>query len=239
MVEGAHGILVVNKPPGMTSHDVVQVIRQKLGIRRIGHAGTLDPMAEGVLVLLIGGATKHQRAVQTHRKQYEATVRLGIQTDTGDAWGHALHTAAVPALTRERIAAALASCVGPLIQRPPAFSAVKVQGRPMYWWARRGRRLVAPLRTVEIFALELLGFGADWVRCRIECSAGTYIRSLAETLAERLGTLGHMSELVRLSVGSWHLADARDLCWLITAPIEEVWACVQTVDGVHACADRT
>ena len=233
------GILVVNKPPGITSHDVVQLLRHKLGMRRIGHGGTLDPMASGILVLLIGGATKHQRAVQAHRKRYEAVIQLGIQTDTADACGQVLQTASVPAVTHEHVTAVLASCMGPFTQVPPAFSAVKVQGRPLYWWARRGRRLAARPRRVEVFAIELLEFRGDQLRCRIECSAGTYIRTLAETIAGRLGTVGHVSELTRLSVGHWHFAHALDLGWLARASLEELWACVQPVEGLHACADRT
>ena len=229
MGETRAGFLVINKSPGMTSHDVVQLVRRKLGMQRIGHGGTLDPMASGVLVLLLGQATKRQHTVQSHRKCYEAVIQLGTQTDTADAWGKVLRTASVPALTRERLVTILASCVGPLTQVPPVFSAVKVQGRPLYWWARHGRRIAARPRTVEVFTLELLELLSDRFRCRIECSAGTYIRTLAETIAEALGTLGHVSELVRVSVGSWDLAHALDMCWLATASREDLWASVQPI----------
>lgn len=231
MLVSREGLLIVNKRLGMTSHDVVQLTRRKLGIRQIGHGGTLDPMASGVLMLLIGGATKHQRAVQAHRKWYEAMIRLGTQTDTADAWGQVLRTASVPALTPDRVSAVLASCVGSLTQVPPAFSAVKVRGRPLYWWARRGRPVVAAPRTVEVFAIEFLELRDDRLTCRVECSAGTYIRALAETIAERLGTLGHVGGLIRLSVGPWTLAQALDLGWMATASSEALWACVQPINA--------
>jgi tRNA pseudouridine55 synthase len=230
------GILVMNKPQGMTSHDVVQLARARLGIRRLGHAGTLDPIAQGVLVLLVGRATKHQKTVQTYRKAYEATMQLGTQTDTGDAWGKPLRTAPVPSFARTNVDAVLAALVGSVTQVPPAFSAVKVRGRPLYWWARRGTPLEAKPRTIEVFSAELIELQSASVRCRIVCSSGTYIRSLAEAIADRLGTVGHVSALTRLSVGPWTLAQALDLCWLATAPAEEVWAAVQPLEAIgHAC----
>jgi len=231
------GIVVVNKFPGMTSHDVVQLARAKLGTRRIGHAGTLDPMAQGVLVLLVGRATKHQKAFQTYHKVYEAVIQLGTQTDTADAWGKPVRTAPVPSLDRANVEAVLATCVGSVTQTPPAFSAVKVGGRPLYWWARRGNLLEAKPRTVEIFSMELIELGPAWVRCRIACSSGTYIRSLAEAIADRLGTVGHVSELTRLSVGPCDLSQALDLCWFATASAEELWAAIQPVSEAKVIAD--
>ena len=234
------GIFVVNKPIGLTSHDVVMEARRALGIRRVGHTGTLDPMAEGVLVLVIGSATKVQQQLQGHRKVYEATMRLGIQTDTGDAWGRVVQEAPVPPLTQEDIAAVLASCVGRLTQTPPTFSAVKVQGRPLYWWARRGMPRVAQPRMVDIFSIELLAYAQAHLRCRLECSAGTYVRTLAETIAQQLGTLGHVSQLTRLAVGPWTLAQAVELGWLSTASPSDVMAKIQPVEAIlHAPAART
>src|SRR3989338_1360217 len=157
------GVLVVNKPQGPTSHDVVDHLRRRLGIRRIGHAGTLDPIAEGVLVTLVGRATEYQRAVQAYPKQYETAIQLGLQTDSGDAWGKPLQTAEVPPLDRGRVAALLTSLTGPLLQTPPRFSAVKAQGRPMYWWTRRGvAKTVAP-RQVEIFQMALMDVGPQTI----------------------------------------------------------------------------
>ena len=202
------GLLLVAKPAGVTSHDVVQQVRRKLGIRRVGHTGTLDPMAEGLLVILAGTATKHQRALQGHEKLYEASLRLGTQTDTGDATGAAIRTAPVPAPDPASLARACAGLVGPLDQRPPAYSAIKVQGRPAYWWARRQQPLELPSRTIHIHELTPLSWAGEMVMFRVQCSAGTYVRTLGESLAERLGTVGHLSRLVRLRIGAFRLEDA-------------------------------
>ncbi len=211
MVEG---LLLVNKPPGMTSHDVVQVVRRKLGLRRVGHTGTLDPMARGLLILLVGAATKHQHAFQTHPKTYEAVVRLGTRTDTGDATGKPIETAPVPSLDRQRVTQVLGSFQGRFSHIPPAYSAVKVKGRPAYWWARRQQPVTLAPRTVQLFELALLDIGSDTIIFRVHCSAGTYLRTIAESIAERLGTVGHLSALVRLSVGAWSVDEASSLEWI-------------------------
>ena len=232
------GILIINKAPGMTSHDVVELVRRRLGTRRIGHTGTLDPMAEGVLVLVIGTATKHQQRLQAHRKQYDATMRLGTQTDTGDAWGHVIRTAPVPALSLARIEAALRSCIGPQLQTPPMFSAVKIEGRPLYHWARRGTPRTAAPRPVEIFSLALHEFTPDTIHFHVDCSTGTYIRNLAELVAERLETVGHLSRLVRLTVGEWHLDEAHPVEWLRHASVEAIWEAVRPIQELHASPHR-
>jgi tRNA pseudouridine55 synthase len=208
------GILLVHKPAGMTSHDVVQVVRRKLGMRRVGHSGTLDPMAEGLLVLLVGGATKHQQAFQAHEKTYQGVLRLGTQTDTGDAMGVVVRGLPVPPLTESRIAAVLASFQGPFVHTPPAFSAVKVRGRPAYWWARRRQPVTLRPRVVQLSEIALVGWTADTVTFQVRCSAGTYVRTLAEAMAERLGTAGHLSGLIRLRVGRWSVEEARSFAWL-------------------------
>lgn len=216
------GMLLVDKPPGVTSHDVVEAVRRTLGLRRIGHTGTLDPMARGLLILLVGAATSRQREFQRHEKTYDAVIRLGTQTDTGDATGTSIRTAAIPPLDRQRVVELLASLRGPCSQTPPAYSAVKVRGRPAYWWARRKTPVVLPMRVVELFDLTLLDCGPETIAVRVHCSAGTYIRSLAESIAERLGTVGHLSGLVRLRVGSWSLEDAKPLTWIAQAGPEAV-----------------
>ena len=225
------GLLVVNKPQGMTSHDVVALARRRLGTQRIGHSGTLDPMARGVLILLVEGATRYQQAFQTCRKQYDAAIHLGVQTDTADAWGTQTRTAPVPPLARSEVETVLASLVGRLTQIPPVFSAVKVRGRPSYWWARRGTPMVAPPRTVEIMVLELLELSPTRLSCRVVCSSGTYIRTLAEAIANRLGTVGHVSELVRRAVGPWGLAHSHEVPWLKIASVEEIRAALQPVSA--------
>lgn len=203
-----NGLLLIHKPVGLTSHDVVLTVRRILGVRRVGHTGTLDPMAEGLLLLLVGEATRHQRVLQGHEKTYEATLRLGVQTDTGDATGRPIRTAPVPPLTDEDIRAVLTGCHGPLAQTPPAYSAVKVHGRPAYWWTRRQQPVSLAPRVVHILEIAMLRRTEDTVTVRVRCSAGTYIRTLAEQIAERLGTVGHLSHLIRWQVGAWSLDGA-------------------------------
>jgi len=216
------GLLLINKSGGMTSHDVVQVVRRILGLRQIGHSGTLDPMAQGLLILLVGTATKFQHAFQSHEKTYETVLRLGVQTDTGDAMGTPVRTAAVPALDRRQLEELFASLTGSISQIPPTYSAVKVRGRPAYWWARHRRPVELPARTVRILGLELLAAQADTITFRVRCSAGTYVRSLVESMAERLGTTGHVAALVRTGVGPWALEEALPMSWVASASREEL-----------------
>ncbi|MBI4342032.1 MAG: tRNA pseudouridine(55) synthase TruB [Candidatus Omnitrophica bacterium] len=232
-----HGMLLIDKPRGMTSHDVVQVVRRKLGIRRIGHTGTLDPMAQGLLILLVGSATKSQHALQGHEKVYEATLCLGIQTDTGDAMGRTIRTAPVAPLERGRVEAVLGSFQGPLSQTPPAYSAIKVQGRPAYWWTRRQQPVTLSARTVHLFDVALIGCEEQAITFRVRCSAGTYVRTLAESIAERLGTVGHLAGLTRLSVGAWRLEEAKPLSWVAGADPAHVADALRPVD-VPAHASR-
>lgn len=235
-MSATEGVLLVQKPAGMTSHDVVEVVRRKLGLRRVGHTGTLDPMAEGLLVLLVGSATKQQQGLQSHDKTYEATLRLGTQTDTADAEGAPVRRAPVPPLDRAGIERVLRGLTGRVSQTPPAYSAVKVGGRPAYWWARKRRPVTLAARTVEIAALTLLDWTPETITFRTDCSAGTYIRSLGEAIAERLGTVGHVSRLIRLRVGQWSLQDAKPLAWITGASTEAVvqeMRPVPTAPAVH------
>lgn len=225
------GLLLVDKPPGPTSHDVVEIVRRTLALRRIGHTGTLDPMAGGLLILLVGSATRHQRAFQGHEKTYEALLRLGTQTDTGDALGRVIRTAPVPSLDRARVAERLASFQGPLVQTPPAYSAVKVRGRPAYWWTRRHQPVELSQRLVQISEIRLLECERDAVRFRVRCSAGTYIRTLAESMAARLETVGHLAQLVRLRIHVWSLEEARPLSWVQAASRDEIIRALRSVHG--------
>jgi len=216
------GLLLVHKPPGLTSHDVVDIVRRKLAIRRIGHTGTLDPMAEGLLILLIGAATKRQQSFQTHSKLYEATLQLGTQTDTGDAMGVVVRTASVPALARDHIVEVLRSFNGRHMQTPPTYSAVKVRGRPAYYWARRQTPVTLAPRPIQLSDMTLMDCGSSTFTFRVQCSAGTYIRTVAESIAERLGTVGHLAGLMRLHVGAWTLDQARSLAWINDASAEQI-----------------
>ena len=218
----ADGLLLIHKPSGMTSHDVVVAVRRKLGLKRVGHAGTLDPMAEGLLAVLIGPATKRQGELQGHDKSYEATLRLGTQTDTADADGTPVRTAPIPAFDRAQLDAACRAFMGEILQTPPAYSAVKVAGRPAYWWARRRQPVTLSPRTIRIFGLAVTDWTPDTVTFRADCSAGTYIRTLGEAIAEQLGTVGHVTRLVRLRIGVWRVDEARPLSWLTQAAPEAV-----------------
>ena len=216
------GLLLVHKPPGLTSHDVVDIVRRKLAIRRIGHTGTLDPMAEGLLILLIGAATKRQQSFQTHGKLYEATLQLGTQTDTGDAMGAIVRTAPVPMLAHDHITEVLQSFNGRHMQTPPAYSAVKVRGRPAYYWARRQMPVTLAPRPIHLSDMTLVACGPSTITFRVQCSAGTYVRTMAESIAQRLGTVGHLARLVRLRVGTWALDEARPLAWINDASVEQL-----------------
>lgn len=206
----ASGLLLIDKPPGPTSHDVVARVRRAAGIRRVGHAGTLDPLASGLLLLGVGQTTRFLEYLVGLDKTYETTVRLGQSTTTYDAEGEV--TAERPVdVTPEQISAALVAFRGPIRQRPPIFSAIKQGGRPLYEAARRGETVIAPEREVVIHTLDLLAYDPPWVRLRVACSSGTYIRSLAHDLGEALGVGGHVVELRRPAVGAFDVADATPL----------------------------
>jgi tRNA pseudouridine55 synthase len=202
------GVLNVRKPPAWTSHDVVARLRRLAGQRRVGHAGTLDPMAVGVLPVLLGRATRLADYVGDGRKVYLATARLGVATNTDDADGEVIDSKPVPPLAEQALEAALDHFRGPIQLVPPAFSAVKVQGRRADAIARAGGAPDLPAWTVTVHRLDLRDWTADTLTLEVECSRGTYIRSLARDLAVELGTLGHLTQLVRTRVGSFTLEDA-------------------------------
>jgi tRNA pseudouridine55 synthase len=194
------GLLIVNKPGGMTSHDVVNVVRRLCGTRRVGHTGTLDPLATGVLVVLVGAATRLAQFIAADDKAYYAAVHLGETTTTGDAEGEVTMRRPVTA-TCQDILAALAPFRGDILQVPPMYSAVKVAGRKLYQLARQGQEVARKPRPVTIYRLELLNCAPPDVMLEVACSAGTYIRSLAMDLGEALGCGAHLRGLARLAVG--------------------------------------
>ena len=232
------GLLLVNKPLGVTSHDAVDVLRRRLKLRRIGHTGTLDPMAEGLLILLVGGATKRQQEFQRYDKVYEASLKLGVQTDTADAEGRVVRAAPVPPLESSQVQAVFTSLIGPHVQTPPAFSAVKVGGHPSYWWARRQRPMVLRPRTVHLFELRVIALEEPVIRFRISCSSGTYIRTLAETIADRLGTVGHLVQLTRIGIGRWNVEQALPLSWYAEQPADTVLNTLKPIPPVTAAHAR-
>jgi tRNA pseudouridine55 synthase len=202
------GFLDVYKPKGPTSHDVVARLRRASGVRRIGHAGTLDPMAEGVLVVGVGQATRLIEYLVDAPKVYRAEVTFGVETDTYDAEGRVVAERPVAGLTREAVEAALRDFRGEIEQRPPPFSAVSVAGQRLYALARRGEAVVAPARRVTVSRLDLLAWHPPLARLEVECSKGTYVRSLAHDLGQALGGGAHLSALVRLRSGSFTAEDA-------------------------------
>jgi tRNA pseudouridine55 synthase len=196
-----HGIINLSKPAGWTSHDVVAKVRRILGQREVGHAGTLDPMATGVLVLCAGQATRVAEYLTAHDKRYLAEIRLGVSTDTYDVEGRVVREAPVPPLSREHIAAALDRFVGEIDQVPPAYSAIKQGGVPAHRLARRGGEVVLAARRVTIHRIELLSWQSPELEAEVECGAGTYIRSLAHDLGEVLGCGAVLSALARTRSG--------------------------------------
>jgi tRNA pseudouridine55 synthase len=201
------GILLIDKPRGITSHDAVDAVRRALGVRKVGHAGTLDPMATGLLVMGVGRATRLLRFLGDMDKEYEGTARLGEETDTLDADGEIVRTAPVH-VSEAEVAAAMAELTGEVEQQPPAYSAVRVGGRRLHREARAGRALAAEPRTVRVDAFELGGFDGRDIEFRVVCSGGTYVRSLAADLGARLGTGAHLVRLVRTRIGPFRAEDA-------------------------------
>ncbi|HEV2862512.1 MAG TPA: tRNA pseudouridine(55) synthase TruB [Pyrinomonadaceae bacterium] len=210
------GLLVMDKPEGWTSHDVVARARRLLREKRIGHTGTLDPFATGVLVLLVGRATRLAQFLSGAEKEYEATIRLGYSTDTGDLTGARLAGggADCASLTRERLEAALSSLRGEIDQVPPMYSAKKVGGKKLYELARRGEEIERKAVRVRVSEFEMVAVGGDAfmlpgpegscdLRARVVCSAGTYVRSLAESVGGLLGTGAHLAALRRTRAGSF------------------------------------
>ncbi|MDR0787972.1 MAG: tRNA pseudouridine(55) synthase TruB [Gemmatimonadota bacterium] len=197
-----NGVLPVDKPVGLSSHDVVAVARRALGERRIGHTGTLDPFASGLLLLCLGPATRLSEYLTGLPKSYRATMRLGVTTDTDDTEGTVVQVSdSWGSVTREAVAAAMEGMTGPLLQRPPRYSAKKVGGERAYAAARAGRDLVLEPVPVCISRFEILRFDAPEVEFEVDCSSGTYIRSIARDLGELLGVGAHLTALRRTRVG--------------------------------------
>jgi tRNA pseudouridine55 synthase len=194
------GILLLDKPQGLTSNAALQKVRTLFSAEKAGHTGALDPLATGLLPVCLGEATKIAGLLLAERKAYETTVKLGVVTDSDDAEGVVLRTRDVPEIQQERLDAVLQRFVGNIMQVPPIYSALKRGGEPLYVKARRGEDIDVEARPVEVFGIELLGRGADWLRLKVECGSGTYIRSLARDIGEALGCGGHVETLRRLWV---------------------------------------
>lgn len=200
--------MLVDKPSGVTSHDVVDVVRRSLRTRKVGHAGTLDPMATGLLILGVGRATRLLRYLGDLSKSYAATGRLGEETDTLDADGRIVRSAPVD-VSRAEIEGACAALVGDSLQTPPAYSAVKVGGRKLFEAARKGDALEAPARRIRVDAFEVSAFDGRDVEVRITCSGGTYVRVLVGDVGRALGCGAHLVRLRRTAIGPFRVEDAR------------------------------
>ncbi len=206
-----NGILIVNKPKNFTSHDVVAKVKTIYKVK-VGHTGTLDPMATGVLPLLLGKGTKLSEYLINHNKIYEAIIKLGEKTDTLDSEGKVIETKEVNLenLRIENVKEILQSMVGKQKQTPPMYSAIKINGKKLYEYARNGQQVEIPQREIEIYSIELIEINENLktVSFRVHCSKGTYIRTLCEEIAKRLQTVGYMKELNRVKVGSFDISEA-------------------------------
>jgi tRNA pseudouridine55 synthase len=228
------GVLVVDKRAGVTSFDAVAVVRRRLGLRRVGHAGTLDPDATGVLPMLLGEATKLMAYLADQDKEYVATVRLGVTTDTGDLGGRVLTQAAVPAVDRAAVEEVCRRFVGRIKQVPPMYSAVHHEGRRLYELAREGVEVVREPREVVIHAIEVQEVALPDVRLRVVCGKGTYLRSLAVDVGAALGSGAAVERLTRTRVGPFTLADAVSWEALSTETSAALWARVRPAESALA-----
>ncbi len=223
------GILNLDKPAGWTSHDAVAKLRRILGERRIGHGGTLDPMATGVLPVFVGRATRAVEFLEAADKEYEAGLRLGIVTDTQDTTGQILEERPV-SVTEEDLRAAVLDLRGERDQLPPMYSAVKVGGKALYAYARAGKTVERKPRQITVYEAEPLGWSGEEYRFRIVCSKGTYIRTLCSDLGQTLGCGGAMSSLRRLRAGPFRLEEAVSL----ETVMEKGEACLLPLDSLFA-----
>ena len=206
-----NGIIIINKPKDCTSHDIVHKIK-KITKEKVGHTGTLDPMAQGVLPILIGKATQCSKYLINHDKTYNVELKLGIKTDTADSEGKVINQEDVKdsILEEEHIKRALETMIGKQEQIPPKYSAIKVNGKKLYEYARKGQEVEIKPRKIEIYNIELIKINPKdkKIEFNVSCSKGTYIRSLCEDIAEKLGTIGYMSKLIRLKVGEFSIENS-------------------------------
>ncbi len=217
------GILLVDKPQGITSYKVVDIVKKRLGIKKVGHGGTLDPFATGLLVILVGREyTKRQSEFMKGKKEYETTILFGVSTDTGDPTGKIIKEVNSQDLDIEDVFHALKNFEGEILQRPHPYSAVKFNGRPLYFYARRGIRVDIPSRKVEVYNIEVLDF-CNWeLRLKLTVSGGFYVRSFAVDLGKSLDIPAMVKELRRIRVGHFNVEDALKLEVIKTFSKEEL-----------------
>jgi len=203
------GVFLVDKPPGPTSFKMVQAVRSALHMKKVGHAGTLDPFASGLLVICAGRpATRMIQQMMDGDKEYLATLQLGIETDTHDPEGQIIRRTPVPGLDEQKVAAVLAGFVGEQLQEPPRFSALKYNGKPLYYYARKGIEVKKAPRRIEVKELDLLAVGGETITMRVLCSKGTYIRTLAADIGSALGCGAHLISLRRTGSGPFSVSSS-------------------------------
>jgi tRNA pseudouridine55 synthase len=207
-------ILLIDKPSGITSHKVVEIIRKKLGVKKVGHAGTLDPLATGLLIVMLGKATKLSNSLICQSKIYEVEMKLFLETDTGDITGKIIKDEKPQAFAESQIKTVISSFDDyEYWQKPPIYSAIKIKGRKLYQYARKGVPVEYPSRLVKIEKIKLLNYSSneEKISFLVECSKGTYIRSLVKDIAEKLGAIATVSQLRRISSGEFHVDQALKL----------------------------
>ncbi len=243
------GVLNVNKPSGMTSHDVVLAVRRILREKRVGHTGTLDPLATGVLVLCVGRSTRIARYLEAGEKEYNAVMRLGVTTDTLDAQGRVLETRSYVPPGRPRLLRTVQDFIGTIRQRPPAYSAVKVGGIPSYRLARQGKAEPLKPRQITIYDIELTAYEDPLVSLTVRCSKGVYVRTLCADMGETMGMGAHLTSLVRTRSGHFSIDHAVTLDRLVDVaaagavdqvliPMDEALTDFQVVKVTEAEADK-
>lgn len=199
------GILLIDKPAGYTSHDIVAIVKRAYHLKKVGHTGTLDPLATGILPLCINAATKFAGLLIHSDKSYETTLKWGEATDSYDSNGKILETRPVPAEIDRLLREALPLFTGAIQQMPPPYSAVKVAGKPLYWWARKGQAREVPARDVTIREIQILGSNPATATLGVSCSKGTFVRSLVHDLGQHIGCGAHVVVLRRLRTGPFHV----------------------------------
>ncbi len=216
------GVLLVDKPTDHTSHDVIARLRGKLKMKRIGHAGTLDPMATGVLIVLVGKATRASQYLMSLDKEYAGTIKLGQVTNTQDAEGEVLETRPVPPLTEAQVKAMAQTFVGDQYQTPPMFSAIKIDGVPLYKMARKGEEIEREPRFVRVSSFEITRFASPEIDFVLRCSKGTYVRTIAHDLGNKLDCGGHLTALRRTATGKLVVAQCLTLDQIQALPLPEI-----------------
>jgi tRNA pseudouridine55 synthase len=214
-----NGIFLIHKPTGITSRDVVDAIGRKFNTKKVGHTGTLDPFADGLMMITMEKATKAGTFIENLDKRYEATIVLGQQTDTGDLTGKVINTSEMIDLYDQFVVDTLESFLGPQTQIPPMYSAIKKDGVPLYELAREGKTIPREPRAIIIYEIGLLALTKTTIRFHVRCSKGTYIRTLAEDICAKLGMVGHLSQLTRIAIGQYKLAAAKTLDQVVLADV--------------------